>query len=352
MKRFLILLSLAVGLSLNAAELSLDLGNYSLNKRPDDFRSTSPKGFKEGDWRILMDDVAPALPPLTPKAQSVTKQRVISQTGSTTGRKVFPLLVYREEEFTSLKLSAQIKVNGGIFNQVAGLVLRAKDENNFYSVRLNADAKKVEFVKAENGAFGEPIGVPADIKTGEWNELTVSCENTQINILLNGQQVIPTLNDTSHDSGYFGFMTLGDTAAYFTDIKTTYTRRIPLAQKIIADMQEKYPRLLGLQIYAEVPEKEGTYIVGSTDPEEFGEAGGDVEADVIGKAAMAYGGKDRKTITVVMPLRDKNGEPIAAVRFKMKKYAGQTRNAAFARAMPIISDMQARVITHSDLVER
>jgi len=349
----LLLLFILVGLipQLFAAELKLDLGTYEINKRPAGFHSGAPRGFEEGDWRTLLDDIAPALPPLTPKAQSVTKQRVIGQVGESMNRKRWPILLYKEEEFTNLKMTAKIKITGGILNQMAGFVFRASSADDFYSIRLNADAQKLEFIKAVDGNFGEAIGVPAEIKKGEWQELTVTCENAQINVLLDGKKVIPTLNDTSHASGMIGFFTMGDTKALFADIQTTYTRRIPLAQMLIRDMQEKYPRLLGIQIFTELPKKEGTYVVGSTDLDDVGEAGGDVEADVIGKAAMAYGGKDRKTITVVMPLRDRNGDPIAAVRFKMKKFPGQTQNAAFSRAMPIISDMQERVLSQSDLIE-
>jgi hypothetical protein len=43
-----------------------------------------------------------------------------------------------------------------------------------------------------------------------------------------------------------------------------------------------------------------------------------------------------------MPLRDRNGEPVAAVRFVMKSFKGQTEENALVRALPVLQDMQRR----------
>jgi len=54
---------------------------------------------------------------------------------------------------------------------------------------------------------------------------------------------------------------------------------------------------------------------------------------------------------VVMPLRDRNGDPVAAVRVIMKTFAGQTEQNAVARALPVIREMQRRVASLQDLVQ-
>jgi DNA-binding IclR family transcriptional regulator len=50
-------------------------------------------------------------------------------------------------------------------------------------------------------------------------------------------------------------------------------------------------------------------------------------------------------LSVVQPLRDHNGEPIAAVRVVLRPYPGQTQQAVLQRALPIVREMQARVRT-------
>jgi hypothetical protein len=51
-----------------------------------------------------------------------------------------------------------------------------------------------------------------------------------------------------------------------------------------------------------------------------------------------------------MPLRDRNGDPIAATRLVMESFAGQTQQNALARARPIVKEMQARVQSLDELV--
>ena len=67
--------------------------------------------------------------------------------------------------------------------------------------------------------------------------------------------------------------------------------------------------------------------------------GGRAEADVLGKGAIYYG-KDKGSVSVTMPLRDRNGDAIAAVRVVMKSFPGQTENNALARALPIAKDLE------------
>ena len=56
-------------------------------------------------------------------------------------------------------------------------------------------------------------------------------------------------------------------------------------------------------------------------------------------------------MAVVQPLRDRNGEPVAAVRVTMKSFAGQTEQNALQRALPIVKAMQSRVRTLTELKE-
>ena len=56
-------------------------------------------------------------------------------------------------------------------------------------------------------------------------------------------------------------------------------------------------------------------------------------------------------MSVVMPLRDRNGDPVAAVRVIMKTFAGQTEQNAMARAMPVVKEMQNRIISLQDLAQ-
>jgi len=75
--------------------------------------------------------------------------------------------------------------------------------------------------------------------------------------------------------------------------------------------------------------------------------------DLIGqiKEGQVYYGQEKGAISVIMPLRDRNGEAMAATRVVMQPFAGQTEQNAIARALPIVKEMQNRLQSLEDLVE-
>jgi hypothetical protein len=68
-------------------------------------------------------------------------------------------------------------------------------------------------------------------------------------------------------------------------------------------------------------------------------------------AGNIYYLKRKGTVTVSLPLRDRNGEPVAAVRVVMKAFPGQTEKNAVARAWPVVKSMEPRVLSRRDLLQ-
>ena len=54
---------------------------------------------------------------------------------------------------------------------------------------------------------------------------------------------------------------------------------------------------------------------------------------------------------MVLPLRDNNGEPMAAVLLEMKTFIGQTEDNALVRAQPIVKKLQSQVNSLEDLLQ-
>ena len=91
-------------------------------------------------------------------------------------------------------------------------------------------------------------------------------------------------------------------------------------------------------------------VIASANDQELGQAGGRTEQDVI-KTGHSYYGKGRETVTVMLPLRDHNGDIMAAVALELKKNLGQTEDNALVRAQPIVRKMQAQVQSLEDLLQ-
>jgi hypothetical protein len=200
-----------------------------------------------------------------------------------------------------------------------------------------------------DGARSTPIGPELEIPAGVWHELKIECKGNTIRAALNGRDAIPPLTDNTFTQGRIGFWTKSDAVSYFADTKIIYTPREIAAKAIVRDAAKKYGRLRGLKVYT-LDAKGEPKVVASKDENEVGSPGGKVEKNCIEKGAIFYG-KDRTSVSVVMPLRDRNGDPIAAARVVMETFTGQTEQNALARARPIVKDMQARVQSLQELTQ-
>ena len=279
------------------------------------------------------------------RASNVVAQISVDQTDYR-----FPLLISDEGSFRDLDLSVRFKAVSGDIDRAGGLVFRLKDPNNYYVVRASSLSNTFRFYKVVNGQRSAPIGPEAIIPSGMWHDLSVECKGNQIRCLLNGKELIPLLTDYSFARGKIGFWTKSDSVSYFTDAKIVYTRREMPAQTLVRDVFKMYPRLLGLKVYVPGADPKTTRVIASVAEKDLGQPGTKSEQAVIG-SGQTYYGKEKDSVSVIMPLRDRNGDPIAAVRVVMKPFPGQTEQNLIVRAVPVVKQMQAHVQSMQDLVE-
>ncbi len=344
------MLLLLIGLPLGAAERLFDFGEVSQGQTPPGFRSTVTGKGKPGQWQIVLDEVPPLLPPLSPDARSVTKRAVLAQLAKDPTDDHYPLLVYDGETYRDFTLSTRFKLVDGVMEQMAGLAFRIQDEKNYYYVRASALGNSFYFFKFVNGELIGPIGSKVSIEKGVWHELSVECKGSQVTCSLDGKAIIPQMKQDTFAKGKIGLWTKSDSVSYFTDIKIVYTPIEPAAQGLVREAIRKYPRVLGLKVYVPSADRKTTRLVGSRSEGEIGQPGSSTELSVISRNE-AYFGKDKGTVSVILPLRDRNGDALAAVRVVMKSFPGQTEANAIVRAMPIVKDMQQHVHSLEDLVE-
>jgi hypothetical protein len=343
------LICLSVGAS--AAERKFDFDRVREGQLPPGFRSTLTGEGKPGDWKIILDDKPSAFPARTPDSPPLmTKEPVLAQLAQDPADEHFPLLIFEEETFGDFALTTHFKTVRGDKERMAGIAFRIQNETNYYVVRASALGNTFRFYKVVNGQRSAPIGADVKISNGKWHELSVECKGNQIRCLLDRYEAIPMLTDNTFTKGKIGFWTKSDSVSYFTDTQITYTRREPLAQTLVRDTAKKYPRLLGLKIYVPGSEAGVTRVIASKNEKEIGQTGTKTEIAVINEGQVYYG-KEKNAVSVIMPLRDRNGDAMAAARVIMKPFAGQTEQNAIARALPVVKDLQTRVRSLDDLVE-
>lgn len=351
MLRSLICLSLSLfAVFTQAAVRDLSFKSDQVGTLPGSFRSTLTGEGKPSRWEVIMDDVPPLLAPITPDAPKVTKRAVMAHIGSNLADEHFPLLIVDDEEFADFTLTTRFKTVSGVVEQMAGIAFRIQDETNYYIIRASSLGNNLRFYKFVNGQRSQPIGPSIEIPKGTWHELKISCTGNKIRCWLNGSEAIPELTDNSFQRGKVGYWTKSDSTVYFIDTRLDYKPIQSLAHVLVKEMMQKYPRLLGVQIYSQRDGEKEVTVVASNLPEEIGKPATEVEKNIIANNVNYYG-KGKKVITVSMPLHDRNGETIAAVRFTMDPFPGQTEQNALARALPLIQDMESRTRLAKDLFE-
>jgi hypothetical protein len=349
-KSFLWVLAL-LALPAVAAERKFDFSEVRENQAPPGFRSVVTGQGKPGDWRVIMDEVPSLMQPLSPGARSVAKKAVLAQLAQDPTDEHFPLLIYEGDIIDDFTLTTRFKTVKGVAEQMAGIAFRIQNATNYYVVRASSLGNNLRFYKVLNGERGPVIGPSVPIPGGEWRELTVECKGNAIRCLLDGKELITATDKVNpFMSGKIGFWTKSDSVSYFADTRLIYKPHEAPAQALVREVLKEYPRLLGLQVYILGDDRKTTRLLASKNTNEVNRVGGKVERDVIEQGTPYYG-KEKELVSVVLPLRDRNGDPVAAVRVMMNTFAGQTEQNAFARAMPIVRDMQNRFGSLQDLIQ-
>ena len=355
MMRLISIFSAALlALSAQAAERAFDFGETPVDQTPTNFHALVAGRGRPADWKILLDDVPPVLAPLTSKAESVTKRPVLAQVTREPFSVRFPLFIFDGDTYRDFKFTARFKLAGGALAEAAGLVFRFENESNFFIVLANGTEGTFQCTRVIDGKMQPPLPLnPPQIQIGkgQWHNISIQCEGTRITGSLDGGDQIKLVdNSAAKIIGKIGFCTRADAVTYFADARVTFTSSEIFAQKLVQSALAEYSRLVNLKIYAARPGEKEPAVVASKNEKELGQPGAKAERDVI-KSGHSYYGKGKETVTVILPLRDRNGDPMAAVALEMKTFTGQTEDNALTRAQPIIRKLQAQVQSIDDLLE-
>ena len=349
MRNFIFCLCVAAAVSAFGAEIKINFDDFAQGQSPTNFHSALAGGGKPGEWKVIMDDMPSAFAPLSGQSPIFNRHAVLAQTSGDPTDERFPMLVYDGETFKDLKVTTQFKIVGGTAEQMAGIVFRFQNESNFYVVRASTLGHNLRFYKMVDGVRSDPLGPQVDISTNIWHTLTVQCQGTQIIVWLDDHLIMP-LNDNTFAGGKFGFWTKSDAVSHFGDTTIDYTPRIPAAQTLVDNIMKELPRILGLRICT-LDDKGRPRILASKDEKETGQPGNDSEKDAYATGAI-YFGREKDSVVVTMPLCDRNGEPMASVRVRLKsEFLGESQDAAITRARVIVQEMQSQVTTRQDLMQ-
>ncbi len=350
LKRFCLLGWLALTLNALGAEHRFDFTNVKPGQRPEGWVSLLAGRGRPAEWVIKMEDVPPLIAPFSDQARTFNQQPVFTQTSRDPEDERFPVTLFDGERYGNFTFKVRIKIAGGAVEQIGGIVFRAQDEKNFYVVRLSALGKNVRFYKFVDGQRSTPLGPDLDIEKGRWYELSVSGEGNRFQIMLDGKEVMPSLQDSSFAIGKVGLITKSDSVAYFADPVVTFKPLESLAAILVRETMERQSRLLNLRVYAPAGGDHALQVVAAKEQADLGTKADDTDQKVFHEN-RTYFEKTKSSSIVTAALHDRNGEVAGIVKFYLRTYPGQTEAAAVARVLPTIARMEQRVGAAKDLTE-
>jgi hypothetical protein len=358
----------------SAAQIKFDFGQTPDGHVPDGFLSLVSGPGRPGNWKVLDEMVptamAPILTNLSGPSLTVAKHTVLAASSTNAAATHSPILLFTNELFGDFTLTTRFKILGGTTAPEAGIAFRVQDESNYYVLRASTRGSQTVhgsllWYRVVGGVRYDTIGkgVLVPIPPDDWQELRVECVGNSIRGYLNGKLMIPPmlagaptneadlprLNDTTFPTGRAGFWTAADTTAYFADTRIDYTGRVPLIQTVIDGVVKKYPRLLGLRVYA-LKNSSAPVVVADAKEQDLGSPGGKTEADVLADGKTYYL-KQGKTAEVTLPLRDRNGDVLGALKVTLATLTGETQDTSVARAVVIKKAVETGLSTLQDINE-
>jgi hypothetical protein len=335
------------GVVVLGAEREMDFSTNRPGTTPAGFKSFVAGGGAPADWRIVMADVPSQFAPVLNDRPTINRLPVLAQLSEDRTDERFPVLYFDEDRYGDFTFTTRLRMVRGGREQMAGVVFRMQDERNFYVVRLSGTGN-IRFYKFVDGQRSTPIGNDLPLQVGQWYELTITATANRIDVLLDGKQVIPTLSDSSFGVGKVGFMTKSDAVSEFMTGRVTYQPLVTVAEKLVRDTLEKQPRLLNLRLYGKTSGRPELHVIAAKNAAEIGMEATDVENQVYTSNEM-FLGKEADEFRVTSPLRDRNGEVVAVVKFFLKPFAGQTEANVAARVRPTVDWMEGRLAASEGL---
>lgn len=156
-------------------------------------------------WRIETDPRSP-------------RGKVLIQKSTDSSSARYPICLYDGIRTLNADVTVSFATVSGKIDQVAGIVLRATDEGNYYVARASAKDNTVTLSRFVGGTGSELTSVAAKVPSGTWQTLRFKIDRDRLTVYLNGQQVIDWSDNRHTREGRAGLWTRSDSVTMFDDL--------------------------------------------------------------------------------------------------------------------------------------
>jgi hypothetical protein len=170
-----------------------------------DFSRTGDGSF--GRWLVRADATAPSAP------------NVLVQLDDDDTSFRFPVAVATAPVLRDARVQVRCKMISGRVDQACGLVLRYRDENNYYITRANTLENNIRLYYVRGGKREQLASWSGKVTANTWHDYRFEARGDHIEVFWNGQRVLDHHDGTFPDAGRVGVWTKADSVTYFDDFQ-------------------------------------------------------------------------------------------------------------------------------------
>lgn len=154
------------------------------------------------DWRAVADPDGPNGWALTEMAGDPTDLR-------------FPLCISEHAVGRDLDATLRFKPVSGTRAQVAGLMFRAQNANDYYVVRANALDNSVRLYRMDKGKRSQLASKEVPIEADKWHSLRVIAANDKFEVALDGKPLFNVTDRGLPQAGAMGLWSQADSVTRY-----------------------------------------------------------------------------------------------------------------------------------------
>ena len=320
-----------------AADNPLNFSKHPIGQTPTGFRVTDGEA---SEWVVTETKTPSELDP-----SKIVKRHCLRHKGGNIDSDRYPTLILKSHEYTDFTLKTSFRIDGGNGTKAAGMLFRAQKDDSYILFAIIPAKKRMYLKYCEKGV---PVGGPeSDIKLPEdgWYRLELTCQNDQISGRLNGG-TFPVIPLKDMPRGKIGFWARGDTDCLFA--LSTIKVPLSLAQSAVNEITRSNEHLQRMELAAIRPGKKTLEIAAATDVKQVGQPAHTNCRATIENGAVVYSER-RDIIEVIMPIKNVDGEIMAAARMFLKPGKLTTKTRHRARASAVAIELGKKIQTHAKL---
>jgi len=130
----------------------------------------------------------------------------------------FPVAFARQAPFTDGSITVRCRPISGRVDQACGVVLRAKDANDYVVARANALEDNIRLYNVTKGSRKQFAGWNGKVTSGEWHTISLSAKGAEYIVTFDGKEVIRAKSPEQTGPGKAGLWTKADSVTAFNDV--------------------------------------------------------------------------------------------------------------------------------------